>query len=79
MLKWSVLTIMELVTIGICAQGRIANIDDYLYNHVYKNIAAYNIQYCNFQLNGALKKDIFRDNSDFFMRHLLPTQGIGWI
>lgn len=75
MIKWIALIILELANSALIAQEKIANVDDYLYKHIYKNIAAYNIQHLNYQLNGAAKTDIFRDNSDFFYEPFIADPG----
>ncbi len=59
----------------IYGQERVINVDEYLYNEVYKNIAAYNIRYASHSFNGVIFKNTFRDNADFFYGFFLPNYG----
>jgi hypothetical protein len=75
MTNWSTLIISLLIGSGLGAQEKVTDVDCYLYTHVYKNIAAYNIRYCSHQLNGAIKENIFRDNADFFYEPFIAGPG----
>jgi len=57
------------------AQDSVTNANAYLYNAVYKNIAAYNIRNSSFTFNGVIVSDMFRSNADFFYDRLLPDYG----
>lgn len=59
----------------ICAQIDSSAIEQYIYNRMYKNIAAHNIKYGNVRYNGAVFKPIFHRNSDFFYESFLPDFG----
>jgi hypothetical protein len=75
MKKKATIFICILLVSKLNGQEKVANVEDYLYTRVYKNISAYNIRYGNYQLNGSIKKDIFRDNSDFFYEPFIAGPG----
>lgn len=49
-----------------------ASIEKYIYNKVYKNIAAHNIRFASFANNGAIYKPILKTNTDAFYDPFLP-------
>jgi hypothetical protein len=75
MRKLLVLSLFVFFSMGSYCQRPVADINTYLYNNIYKNIAAYNIKYSYYPLNGSVKQDIFRSNGDFFYDAFLPDFG----
>lgn len=51
------------------------NVNDHIYNEVYKNIAAYNIRYASYFFNGVNFKAKFRSSTDFFYHWFIPDYG----
>src|SRR5579859_8180050 len=51
------------------------NAKEYIYNYVYKNIAAFNIRYASYSFNMLRFNDKFRTNGDFFYQYLMPDHG----
>ncbi|RFS25104.1 hypothetical protein DVR12_07935 [Chitinophaga silvatica] len=47
---------------------------DFIYNKLYKNIAAYNIRFANIQLNGRDTKDLVEDGFEYY-NAFLPDNG----
>lgn len=62
-------------TIESMGQTAVQDIDIYLYNTVYKNIAAYNITYASVRLNGTIKIIPFRSNANQFYNAFLTDYG----
>ena len=60
---------------SVSAQEQVKDINRYISNQVYKNIAAYNIRYCSFAFNGVSFKKHFSTNSDFFYNYFLADCG----
>jgi len=56
-------------------QNKISNIDEYLYIHMYKNIAAYNIIRNSYRLSGPARKNLLRSDSDPYYEAFLPDPG----
>lgn len=56
-------------------QEQVQDVNSYLSNQVYKNIAAYNIRYCSFSFNHIHFNKHFFSNSDFFYNYFLADYG----
>jgi hypothetical protein len=54
------------------AQNIPTSIDTFIYNKVYKNIAAYNIKHAQFTFNGAIDNSPFYVTTTFFYEAFLP-------
>ncbi|AXY74124.1 hypothetical protein D3H65_09125 [Paraflavitalea soli] len=60
---------------SVRAQIDTISVNEFIYNRVYKNIAAHNIRFCSNSYNGAIYKPIFRSNADAFYEGFLPDHG----
>lgn len=57
------------------AQKKTVGLDSFIYNKVYKNIAAFNIKHAQFSLNGAVDNSPFHITTTFFYEAFLPDLG----
>jgi len=70
--------LFSLVLFGFTARAQfddLSHIDTFIYNKVYKNIAAYNIKYARFDLNGTADNSPFKETDRFFFENFLPDWG----
>ena len=51
------------------------NVNEYIYNYAYKNIAAFNIRHASLWYNNLNFDNRFRNNADFFYQDLMPDYG----
>jgi hypothetical protein len=56
-------------------QEPVQDVNSYLSNQVYKNIAAFNIRYCSFAFNHIDVDKYFWSNSDFFYNYFMADYG----
>ena len=56
-------------------QEPVQDVNSYLSNQVYKNIAAFNIRYCSFGFNHINVDKYFWSNSDFFYNYFMADYG----
>jgi hypothetical protein len=62
---------------GLCvfSQSDSTKFNEFIYNNVYKNIAAFNIKYASRSLNGAIPVKTFHEGDTFFYNPFLPDDG----
>ncbi len=64
-----------LISVNVKAQENVVDTNLYIYDAVYKNIAAYNIRYCSNSFNGVVFDNILDPQLRPFYKWFLPDHG----